>query len=85
MPLAYLKLLGPAWSPPHATPDPALRRIDMAVIKRSLGNRQDIIIKRFRKIYSDGIGGFRFRIFCEGWKAAFKEMNEQALKEAKDD
>ena len=51
----------------------------MAIIKKELGNRRDIIIKEFRKFYSDGLDGLAFSVFCRGWKAGWKEYRKQVL------
>ena len=40
----------------------------MAITKKNLGNRGDIIAKKFREHYADGEGGIRFDAFCMGWK-----------------
>jgi len=56
----------------------------MAIIKRKLGNRKNIIIKKFREIRNDGLGGLAFEMFCEGWKAAWKErtlVNQERIEE----
>ena len=50
----------------------------MAIIKRSLGNRCDIIEKAFRKHYTDGLGGLAFEAFRNGWTEAFREVNALA-------
>ena len=49
----------------------------MAIIKKELGNRPDIIEKAFREHFSDGLGGIRFDAFCHGWKAAWQERQAE--------
>jgi len=48
----------------------------MAIIKREFGNDYKTIANAFKKIHSDGLGGLRFKCFCEGWVAGFKEAKE---------
>jgi len=48
----------------------------MAITKRELGNNYKTIANAFKKIHSDGLGGLRFKCFCEGWVAGFKEAKE---------
>jgi len=45
----------------------------MAIIKRSLGNRRDIMDTKFREHYPDGLGGIRADAFREGWSEGFEE------------
>ena len=52
----------------------------MAIIKRSLGNNERIIIKYFREYWSDGLGGLAFKAFCDGWGCAWQECIKQSPK-----
>lgn len=45
----------------------------MAIITKKLGNSRKLIKNRFRKHFSDGLGGMRFDAFCAGWLESWKE------------
>lgn len=52
----------------------------MAIIKRSLGNNSQVMIRYFREEYGDGLGGLAYRAFCDGWQCAWKECIAQSPK-----
>ena len=50
----------------------------MAIIRKELGNRRDIIVREFRKVSEhDGLAGLAFSMFCKGWRAAFRLQAER--------
>jgi hypothetical protein len=50
----------------------------MAIIRKSLGNNPEVIEQAFRDAdYTDGLGGYGFKAFLDGWTAAWKARNEQ--------
>ena len=49
----------------------------MAIIKKELGNRRGIIVKKFRCNYAASLDGLKYEAFRIGWKEAWEECTKQ--------